>query len=114
MADHHGCEVGVATRGNDSDAVAKCPKHETGDPLLEAEADGGGQRSVDDRQPARRSAEQDRRSEAPVDGNLEPFEMLGAGGGAWADHAISAPPPKLKKLRKKLEAAKAIDRPKTI
>src|SRR3546814_13820159 len=29
-------------------------------------------------------------------------------------HATSAPPPKLKKLRKNEEAAKAIDRPKTI
>src|SRR3546814_7706777 len=29
-------------------------------------------------------------------------------------HAISAPPPKLKKLRKKLDAANAIDRPNTI
>jgi hypothetical protein len=44
-----------------------------------------------------------------VNGSLEPLEML-----AGADHAISAPPPKLKKLRKKLDAAKAIDRPKTI
>src|SRR3546814_7825599 len=33
---------------------------------------------------------------------------------ACADHAINAPPPKLKKLRKKELAAKAIDRPKMI
>src|SRR3546814_4864846 len=39
--------------------------------------------------------------------------MLGAVG-VRADHAISAPPPKLKKLRKKLDAANAIDRPNTI
>ena len=40
---------------------------------------------------------------------LEAFDML-----AGAAHAISAPPPKLKKLRKKLDAANAIDRPKMI
>src|SRR3546814_7654610 len=34
--------------------------------------------------------------------------------GACPDHEISAPPPKLKKLRKKEEAAKAIDSPKMI
>src|SRR3546814_13309841 len=34
--------------------------------------------------------------------------------GACPDHEISAPPPKLKKLRKKEEAAKAIASPKMI
>ena len=48
-------------------------------------------------------------SECAVDRHLESLQMLATPG-----HAISAPPPKLKKLRKKLEAAKAIDRPKTI
>src|SRR3546814_556206 len=40
---------------------------------------------------------------------LETLQMLAA-----APHAMSAPPPKLKKERKKLDAAKAIDRPNTI
>src|SRR3546814_17453695 len=83
------------------------------DLLLKPEADCGGDRAVDDGDPARRAAEQDRRPEAPVDGSLEAFEML-AGTVQDRSHAISAPPPKLKKLRKKLDAANAIDRPHTI
>lgn len=59
MTDHHGRKIRVAARGEDGDAMADRPEHETGDPLLEAEADGGGQRAVDDREPARRAAEQD-------------------------------------------------------
>src|SRR3546814_9234721 len=59
----------------------------------------------------RGAAEQDRRSEAPMNGNLEALNM--AAGMMYGDvHAISAPPPKLKKDRKKLDAAKAIERPK--
>src|SRR3546814_4878009 len=89
------------------------PEHETGQPLLKPEADCGGDRAVDDGDPARCAAEQDRRPEAPVDGSLEAFEML-SGAERDRSHAISAPPPKLKKLRKKLDAANAIDRPNTI
>src|SRR3546814_14545908 len=44
-----------------------------------------------------------------MDRYLEPLDVL-----SGTDHEISAPPPKLKKDRKKLEAAKAIDKPKTI
>jgi hypothetical protein len=44
-----------------------------------------------------------------MDRCLEPFER-----GAIVVHATRAPPPKLKKERKKLDAAKAIERPKTI
>jgi hypothetical protein len=40
-----------------------------------------------------------------MDGRLEAVDMA---------HATRAPPPKLKKLRKKEEAAKAIESPKTI
>src|SRR5204863_9974789 len=90
----------------DRDAVPDRPDDDPCDPLLETETDRRRERPVDDREAARGTAEEDRRSEAPVDGNLETFDMLA--------HAISAPPPKLKKLRKKLDAAKAIDRPKMI
>src|SRR3546814_8682260 len=86
---------------------------ETGQPLLKPEVDCGGDRAVDDGEPARCAAEQDRRPEAPVEGSLEAFEML-SGAERDRSHAISAPPPKLKKLRKKLDAANAIDRPNTI
>src|SRR3546814_8557612 len=44
-----------------------------------------------------------------MDRYLEPLEVL-----SGTDHEISAPPPKLKKDRKQLEAAKPIDKPKTI
>src|SRR3546814_17755797 len=57
----------------------------------------------------RRAAEQQRRAERAVDRHFEAVDMLAA-----TDHAISAPPPKLKKDRKKLDAANAIDRPNTI
>src|SRR3546814_4835313 len=91
------------------EAVPCRPEHQPGQPLLEAEANGGGQRAIDDRDTARRTAEQDWAPERTMDRCLEPFEML-----ATAAHAMSAPPPKLKKERKKLEAAKAIDKPTTI
>src|SRR3546814_1597791 len=71
------------------------PEHETGQPLLKPEADCGGDRAVDDGDPARCAAEQDRRPEAPVDGSLEAFEML-SGAERDRSHAISAPPPKLR------------------
>src|SRR3546814_12076533 len=80
-----------------------------GDPVLEAKADGGSQRPVDDCKATRRAAEQQRRAERAVDRHFEAVDMLAA-----TDHAISAPPPKLKKDRKKLGAAKAIDRQNTI
>src|SRR3546814_2047182 len=67
-----------------------------GDPLLEAKADGGSQRPVDDCKATRRAAEQQRRAERAVDRHFEAVDMLAA-----TDHAISAPPPKLKKDRKK-------------
>src|SRR3546814_21075693 len=96
-----GCENGDAGTGG--------PEHETGQPLLKPEADCGGDRAVDDGDPARCAAEQDRRPEAPVAGSLEAFEML-SGAERDRSHALSAPPPTLKKLGKKLDAANDIDR----
>src|SRR5690606_31559285 len=67
---------------------------------------------------SRRAAQQDRRTEAAVDRRFEASDVRTAGGKArrarLPAHAISAPPPKLKKERKKLDAANAIDRPKMI
>src|SRR3546814_4479491 len=81
--------------------------------VCSSDLDRRGQRAVDDRKAPRGAAEQDRRSEAPMNGNLEALNM--AAGMMYGDvHAISAPPPKLKKDRKKLDAAKAIERPKMI
>src|SRR3546814_2978900 len=103
----------MATLGEHGEAVPDRPDDDACDPLLQAEPDRRGQRAVDDRKAPRGAAEQDRRSEAPMNGNLEALNM--AAGTMYGDvHAISAPPPKLKKDRKKLDAAKAIERPKMI
>src|SRR3546814_2649116 len=71
VADQDSCEVRVSPGGEHGDAVPGGPEHETGQPLLKPEADCGGDRAVDDGDPARCAAEQDRRPEAPVDGSLE-------------------------------------------
>src|SRR5690606_38292571 len=81
---------------------------ESGDPLLEAEADRRGKRAIEDGDSARRAAEQDRLGQRAMDGDFEAIDV------ASSIHQTSAPPPKEKKERKKLDAAKAMDRPKTI
>src|SRR3546814_8344008 len=83
-------------------------------PLLEAEAERGGDRPVDDRDGPRRTAEQDRFGQRTVHRRLEAGNMTVVDRAAGAHHAISAPPPNEKKDRKKELAAKAIDRPKMI
>src|SRR3546814_15453759 len=87
--------------------VTRRPHHQPGNPLLQAEAKRGGDRAIDDRDGARRTAEQEGFGQGAVHRRFEAFDMR-----ACADHAINAPPPKLKKLRKKELAAKEIDRPK--
>ena len=57
---------------------------------------------------ARRTAEQDRFGQRAMDRRVE------ARDGLAGLHQTSAPPPKEKNDRKKLDAAKAIERPKTI
>ena len=114
VAEQHRREMRVAPGGEDGEAVPRRPQDDAGDPLLEPEPDRGGDRAVDDRESTRGAAEQDRRPERAVDRHLKPGDVLGAGVVDGPAHAISAPPPKLKKLRKKLDAANAIDRPNTI
>ena len=70
--------------------------------------DRRGQRAVDDRDGARRTAQQDRLGQRAMQRHLE---ARGHGIGASSD---DAPPAKMKNVRKKLEAANAIERPKTI
>src|SRR3546814_43640 len=67
-----------------------------------------------DRDRARRAAEQDRFGERAMHRRLEPGQVAIIASMLGAAHAISAPPPNEKKDRKKLDAAKAIDRPKMI
>src|SRR3546814_19407675 len=75
MTDEDRGEGGIATRGEHGDAVPDRPDDDACDPLLQAEPDRRGQRAVDDRKAPRGAAEQDRRSEAPMNGNLEALNM---------------------------------------
>src|SRR5262249_23769742 len=65
----------------------------------------GRDRAVDDGDRARGAAEQDRLRQRPVQRHLVTLDRA---------HVTSAPPPKEKKDRKKLDAAKAIEMPNTI
>ena len=84
------------------------PDRGADNPQPQTQTDGGGERAVDDRYRARRTAEQDWLGERAMDGGVEATDGLGL------FHQISAPPPKEKNDRKKLDAANAIERPKTI
>src|SRR5690606_29918519 len=75
-------------------------------PEAQAEAERGCERAVEDGNRARRAAEKDRLGQRAMDRHRESGNCL--------VHHTSAPPPKEKKLRKKLEAAKAMERPNTI
>lgn len=109
MPHQHGHEIWVALRREDGKRVTYGPQHEPRDPLLKPEAERGSHSAVHNRNGTRRTAKKDRLDERAVHRRLEAFDM-----GAGRGHEMSAPPPKLKKLRKKDDAAKAIDRPKTI
>src|SRR5690606_16598019 len=104
-------EEWIALGGPDRREMADGPDEEADQPEAQAEADGPGQRPVEDRDGTRCAAEQDVLGQRPVDrhGEARHVQLL-----ERARHQTSAPPPKLKKLRKKELAAKAIDRPKTI
>jgi len=52
MADEDGGEIGIAPRSEHREAVPGEPQQQPDEPLLETEADRGGDRAVDDRQPA--------------------------------------------------------------
>ena len=73
---------------------------------VQAQADGGGERATQDRHRARRAAEQNMFGQSAMDRCLKPGDFVG--------HQTSAPPPNEKNVRKKLEAANAIESPKTI
>src|SRR3546814_10404120 len=113
VTQQHRREIGVAFRRHHRGSVAECPDRNPRDPLLEPEAERRGESAVEDRDRARRAAEQDRLGERTIDRRLKAFDrpgrMIRSG-----RHAMSAPPPKLKQDRKKIDAAKAIDRPKKI
>src|SRR5690606_30327500 len=103
-------ELGIAFRRPYGCEMADCPYGDADQPEAQAEAHGPGERSVHDGDGARCAAEQDMLGQRPVDRDrksrhrVELFES--------ARHQTSAPPPKEKKDRKKLDAANAMDRPK--
>ena len=101
-------ELRVAASGPNCEGVADRPDGETDDPETKAKAYGACERAVDDRETARRAAQQNGLGQRPVNRREEARHL------PFPVHQTSAPPPKEKKDRKKLEAAKAIDRPNTI
>ena len=81
---------------------------EAGDPEPQTKADRGGERAVEDGDRPRRATEQDRLGQRAMDRRVEAWDS------SAVIHQTSAPPPKEKNDRKKLDAANAIDRPNTI
>jgi len=108
MPPHDIDEGGVAFGGPDRREVPDQPDRGADDPQTKAKADRGSERAVDDCDGARRTAEEDRFGQSAMDWCVETDDGLGL------FHQTSAPPPNWKNDRKKLDAAKAIDRPKTI
>ena len=98
----------VPLRRPDCRQVPDQPDRGADDPQTKAKANRGSERAVDDRDGARRTAEKDRFGQSAMDWRIETDDGLSL------FHQTSAPPPNWKKDRKKLDAAKAIDRPKTI
>src|SRR5690606_15896055 len=101
-------ELRIDARTPRRQRMADDPKHHAGNPQLQAQPDSGGQRAVGDRHGARRTAQQDRLGQRAMQRHLEAVRE-----GVRGTHTTAAPE-KMKKGRKKLEAAKAMDRPKTI
>ena len=108
VAAHHVDEGRIALGGPGRRQMADQPDRGAGNPQAKAEADGGSERAKDDNDRPLCAAEQKRFRQRAMDGRME------AGKGVTLFHQTSAPPPKEKNDRKKLEAAKAIDRPNTI
>src|SRR4029453_3584977 len=99
-------EVRIALGRPDSGHVADEPKQEARHPEAQTDAEGGCERAVDDGRGAWRTPHQDRLGQRAMDWSFEAWDL--------SVHQITVPPPNEKNDRKKLEAAKAIDRPNTI
>src|SRR6266851_9499013 len=106
MAAHHVDELRIALRGPDRGGLTENPEQETREPQPQAETERRCQGAVEDRDRARRAAEQDVLGERAMNGCCKSENPL--------LHQTSAPPPKEKNDRKKELAAKAIERPNTI
>lgn len=98
----------VALCGPDREEMADKPERDPDSPEPQPQTDGGCERAIGDSDRARRTAEQNRLGQRAVNGRVKTRNV------SLVPHQISAPPPKEKKDRKKLDAAKAMESPKTI
>src|SRR3954452_19022719 len=96
----------IALRGPEGSGMTECPDQEARDPQPQAEAERRGNGADDDGDRTRRTAKQDRFGQRAMHGDRKTFD--------GPVHQMSTPPPNEKKARKKLDAAKAIERPNTI
>jgi hypothetical protein len=108
MPAHDIDEARIALGRPDRGAVTGGPNDEARNPEPKPQRDGGRKRAKGNGDRARRTAQQDRIGQSPMHWRVK------ASYHAISFHQTSAPPLKEKKERKKLEAAKAIERPKTI
>ena len=99
-------KVGIALGGPDRSHVADKPEKEARKPKAQTDAEGCGERTVDNCDRSRRAAHQDRFGQRTMHRRNEAWNL--------AVHQITTPPPNEKNDRKKLEAANAIDKPNTI
>src|SRR5205823_1010449 len=101
-------ESGITFRGPHSRDMTGKPDEDACDPETKTESDGSSQRTVDDGDGTWRAAQKDRLDQRAVNRRIE------TGDRCVLTHHTVTPPPNWKNARKKLDAAKAIDRPKTI
>src|SRR5258707_15560488 len=106
MRAHHVDGVRFALGGQDRGGLTENPEEYTGEPQPQAETERCRQGAVEDRDRARRAADQNVFGERAMNGYCKSGDSL--------LHQTSAPPPKEKNERKKELAAKAIERPNTI
>src|SRR3546814_15247406 len=112
VTSHHVAELRIAFGRPHGGEMAERPEPETDQPEAQAEAERRRQRAVKNGDRARRAAEQDVLGERPMDRDGVAWPVAGVVD--LAGHQTSAPPPTAKQDMKKLDAAKAIDRPKTL
>src|SRR3546814_17809228 len=94
----------IAACSPDRKHMTDCPDGKASEPEAQAEANRARQRAIDDGECTRRTAEQDRLGQCAVDRGIEDGDV------GCRRHPISATPPKLQTLRKKIDAAQERER----
>src|SRR5689334_22237551 len=105
-------ELRVALGRPDGGEMSDRPEAQADKPETQSQTKSGGERAVEDGDAPRGAPEQNVLGQRPVNGDAVARDLAAALD--QARHQTSAPPPNEKNDRKKLDAAKAIDRPKTI